>query len=214
MKELRLPPLPSSKKPIVLGLLGGIASGKSTVAGALQAEGFVLIDADRIAKDLLQTPEVQGALLNHFGKKIFHSNGEVDKKKLADLVFEEQSEREFLEKLLHPMIRSQILEKLKQAGQEDKPTVLDAPLLLEGGLYRLCDVCLFIHTPGELRQRRALARGMDLQDWAAREAIQAPLAKKREVSHYEIENSEGKQRTFEEVQALVNRLRGLGLIKK
>ncbi len=212
MKELRPPPPASPKKPLVLGLLGGIASGKSTVAAALQAEGFVIIDADRIAREQLEAPDVRDGLLAHFGKNIFNSKGEIDRKKLATLVFNKKTEREFLENLLHPKIRRQILETMDRLAKENKAAVLDAPLLLEGGLYRLCDLRVFIHVPEKLRKKRALARGMDTKDWAAREASQASLEKKRGVSHFEIENSGPKEKILEEVQTLLGRLRNLGFI--
>ncbi len=212
MRELLPPPSPSPEKPLVLGLLGGIASGKSTVARDFEAEGFLLIEADQIAKELLQEPQVIKALIAHFGRKILKTGGVIDRKKLADLVFNQQSERVFLEKLLHPKVRDKIRKELKQASDSKHPSVLDVPLLLEGGLFELCDVLVFISVDEVERRKRAMARGMDPKDWAARETIQAPLERKLAISHFEIDNSQGEQKTKKQVQALLERLKRLGFI--
>jgi dephospho-CoA kinase len=212
MRELLPLPPPSPNKPLVLGLLGGIASGKSTLARALQAKGFLLIDADQIAKDLLKDPHILEALRKHFGPKIFHSEAQIDRSKLAKLVFTQEKERKFLEKLLHPKVRKRVLEELDRASSKHQAAVLDAPLLLEGGLYLLCDLRVFVHVSAEERQKRAAARGMDLIDWKARETIQASLEEKRKVAHFEITNEGQEQHTLEEVYALVNRLQNLGFI--
>ncbi len=214
MLELRPPPPPSPQKPIVLGLLGGIASGKSTVARALQDQGFRWIDADRIAQSLLGSPQVRDALVERFGPQILDEEGGVKRKTLASLVFSRESERKFLEKLVHPEVRREMEAALEDAARSGQACVLDVPLLLEGGLYRLCDILVYVQVPEEERKKRAIARGMASEDWEARENIQAPMTEKRGISHFELSNSGGKKQLLQEVHALLTRLRDLGFLRE
>ncbi|MEO0531092.1 MAG: dephospho-CoA kinase [Planctomycetota bacterium] len=169
---------------IVFGLTGGIASGKSFVAGLLAEHGAVVLDADRHAHAVLRTPEVQAALVQRWGTAIVDADGELRRGEIARRVFgtEESAfaERRYLEELVHPRVRERLEADLAAAEQGGAPAaVLDVPLLIEAGWAERCDVVLFVDTPKEFREARAAERGWSPEDLAAREAAQTPLAAKR-----------------------------------
>ncbi len=179
----------------VIGIVGGVASGKSYVAQAFVRQGAVVIDADRVGHEVLRDVEVKQALVDRWGKRILEESGEVSRPIVGSIVFgttaEAISERKFLESLSHPRIRQRILNQLAMHRQANCPAViLDAALLLETGLSELCDAILFVDVPDDLRKSRALARGWTAEQWQMREANQLPLAAKRGRSQFVIDNSD------------------------
>ncbi|HEY1065585.1 MAG TPA: dephospho-CoA kinase [Pirellulales bacterium] len=182
----------------VVGLIGGIASGKSRAAEALVARGAVWIDADKLGHEVFDEPEVKAALRERFGSGVFTNDGRIDRKALSKLVFppaqsattEAHDEvhppayyndnRAWLERLLHPLIRELASERLDAAKKAGAPlAVLDAPLMLETGWSRLCDEIWFIDAPDAVRLERAKSRGWSEAEFRAREATQWPLDLKR-----------------------------------
>ena len=121
---------------LIVGLTGGVASGKSTVSTVLKEEGAYLIDADQIARDLVQphTPAWQ-ELVKTFGESILQKDGSIHRKKLAALVFSHPEKRSLLNQLLHPRIKEETERRLKAIGQRDPDAivVIDAALLIETG---------------------------------------------------------------------------------
>ena len=179
----------------VVGILGGIASGKSLVTGLLARRGALIIDADRIGHQVLKTPEVKALIHDRWGDAVFDSDGEVNRRRLAAIVFDDsptaQVEREFLEKFTHPAIGQEIRAILNHASIEGvKLAVLDAPVMLEAGWDAVCDTLVYIDSPREIRCRRAMeSRGWKKEDFAAREAAQKSLEKKRSRADFVIDNS-------------------------
>lgn len=170
---------------IVLGLTGGIASGKSFVAGLLAERGAVVLDADRHAHAVLAEPTVVAQLVERWGAVVLEDEGTVRRSEIARRVFGEgeaaTAERRFLESLVHPRVRERLSAELAKAATAGSPAaVLDIPLLLEAGWADQCDAVLYIDTTEETRQKRAAERGWDAQELARREAAQTPLAEKRE----------------------------------
>jgi dephospho-CoA kinase len=145
-------------KPVVIGVLGGVAAGKSAVTAAFAAHGLVAIDADREARTV------------------------------ADEVFREPSARAKLEAITHPRIRARILAAIANAKAAGASVLLDAPLLLEGGLIAYCDHVGFVHASDAARAARAASRGWPAEELARREAAQAPLAAKRAAATFVIDN--------------------------
>jgi dephospho-CoA kinase len=178
------------KKPIVVGITGGIASGKSEVTRILESQGAVVVQADKIGHQVLEDPDVRTLLIRQFGKSIIsqETNG-IDRKRLADWVFGDSppslSRRRALEAITHPPIRAQIHNKLNDLLNTSTATciVLDIPLLLESGWEQSCDAVWFVDAPDELRKKRALVRGWDEDHFRSREASQWPVeAKKAKAS--------------------------------
>ncbi len=179
---------------LIIGLIGGIASGKSAVAAELAQLGAVVLNADEAAHRVINDPEVKQLLTKRWGQEILLANGEINRKAVATHVFSpnqaSSKERVFLENLLHPRIRAEFeaeLENLKNAAVP--AAVIDAPLLLEAGWDEVCDVLLFVDSPREDRQRRAeMLRNWSPTDFAAREAAQMPIDEKRRRATHVIAN--------------------------
>ena len=177
----------------IIGLIGGIASGKSAVAAELAALGAVVLDADRAAHEVIDSPTVQQALVGRWGKGVLKASGEIDRGSVAERVFSDdekgRAELRFLEETLHPRIHEQFKAKLSElAAKGTEVTVIDAPLLLEAGWEKLCNSLVFIDSPLADRLERAKLRNWSEAEFAKREALQMPIAEKRERSTYVLAN--------------------------
>lgn len=178
----------------VLGVLGGIASGKSAVARFLAGPDGVVLDADRVARDVLASDEVRAELVARFGPSILLPDGSPDRARLAERVFASPDDRRELERLTHPRVRATLRAALEAARKRCVPRiVLDVPLLLENdpehGLARACDALVFVDADERARDARATAtRGWQSGEVARREAAQMPLAHKRERADFVLQN--------------------------
>ena len=192
----------------ILGLLGGVASGKSLVARQLTELGAVVLDADRAGHEALRLPSVEAAARQRWGDAIFGLDGHVNRARLAKIVFapppEGLRERKYLESLTHPEIgRRLAAEAEAEAKKTDCPLiVLDAALILEAGWYKLCDCFAFVEVPREIRLVRASQRGWTEEDFLAREAAQESLESKRAHADVIIDNSGSAEHTKAQVQRL------------
>jgi dephospho-CoA kinase len=172
----------------VIGLVGGIGSGKSAVAAALTRRNYLVVDADKDAKDALDRPDVRDTLVQWWGPDIL-SEGRIDRKRVAQIVFADPSQRKRLESLIHPIIRTDRTAVIARARQESRAgVVLDAPLLFEAGSDKDCDLIWFVDAPLEQRTQRILSRGWTPEELTRREAAQLPLEEKRRRSHTVIQN--------------------------
>lgn len=182
-------------RPPLLGIVGGVASGKSIVAQLLERKGAAVIDADRLAHEVLKLNDLKQLARERWGETVFGPDGQIDRKRLGQIVFapapEGPRELKVLEQWTHPRVRQMIDERIRQISAEGTATaiVLDVPLLVEAGWHQLCDHVLFVDVPREVREARALARGWTAQEFAGRESAQQPLAEKRGVAGVVIDNS-------------------------
>ncbi len=198
---------------LIIGLLGGVASGKSLVARQFGEMGAGVLDADRAGHEVLRLPDVEDEIRNHWGERVFGDDGHVDRARLAAIVFDPSPEggtaRKRLEQITHPRI-AQLLSADAEAlaAQGFRAVVLDAPLLFEAGWDRLCGTLVFVDAPGPVRLRRALARGWTEQQFAAREAAQETLDLKRQRADYAIDNSGPPEATFAQVERVWRSLIG------
>lgn len=177
-------------KPII-GLVGGIGSGKSHVAGLFAQLGCLVIDSDAQVREAYELPEVRATLRAWWGDAV-DVNGQVNRPEIARRVFSDEGERKRLEGLLHPLV-ARLRDALMERHAAD-PAVLayvwDTPLLVETGLYRECDVVVFVDTPAEERLERVMRdRGWSRQQWEEREKTQAALDIKRKVAKYMVRNT-------------------------
>ena len=205
----RQPVLP---RPIVIGLLGGIASGKSAAAALLAGARGVVVDADRIAREVLQSPEVRQEVVAAFGPAVLGPQGSVDRERLGALVFSSPEARATLERFTHPRIRAKIRAELEAARANRVPrVVLDVPLLLENDaqhhLVSECDVLVFVDADPRIRDARAVAgRGWPSGEVARRERAQMPLDPKRARADHVLTN-DGTRASLEiQVRSLLERL--------
>ncbi len=179
----------------VIGLTGGIASGKSFVARCLVQQGAQLIDADRIAHEVLGDPIVISRIVDRWGESVLDQSGSIDRKLLGEKVFAdcEQSadQLELLESITHPEIRQRIRTRLTELKAQPGCTlvVLDIPLLFEGGWEKECDEVIFVDTSLEIRKQRAASRGWDADELHSRETKQLSVADKKAKASWVIDNS-------------------------
>jgi dephospho-CoA kinase len=198
-----------SGKPVI-GLGGGIGSGKSTVARELEALGCAVIDADRIGHDLLRDPDVKSELVRRFGQAILlGESGAVDRQALGRRVFANPEDLSRLNAVMHPRIRAEMVRRIGESSAQTavKAIVLDAALLLETDWHDLCDVLVYVSAPDEQRaQRVAESRAWDQADWKSRENSQKPLDTKAAAADYIVENSSSLSRLRELVQSIFERI--------
>ena len=187
----------------VIGLTGGIGSGKSRVAAMLRELGCVVSDADAVAKAMLDEDSVRTVIASWWGNDVFDETGHVDRAKVADHVFADPEELQRLEALLHPMVERMRAAEFDAAPEGTIALVIDAPLLLEAGLDEQCDVVLFVDTPAEVRQKRLVEnRGWTVEEIDRREAQQMSLDAKRSRAHHVLKNHGG----IDDLQSQVERI--------
>ena len=173
----------------IIGVTGGIGSGKSLVANILKENGCVVADADENTKVVLHRKEVQQQLVEWWGAKVLDDNGNVDREFVASIVFNEENEINRLESLIHPLVRKLQEETFNNAPKDAIGLVIDAPLLMESGLDTLCDAIIFVDSPFETRLKRVVEhRSWNEEQLRKREASQIGLDTKRSSADHIIIN--------------------------
>lgn len=182
-----------------LGLSGGIGSGKSTVAKLLADLGAVVIDADVIAKEVLE-PNQAGyqRAIEVFGESILDSDRRIDRKKLAELVFQNSDALAKLEAIVHPAVIARVAQ-IRNSLPESTVVVYDTPLLFEKNLQGQFDKVLIVVTDSEHRKARLIERGLEITDIEARIANQATDAQRRTVADFVIENNGSPEQLHDQV---------------
>jgi dephospho-CoA kinase len=172
-----------------IGLTGGIGSGKSTVSGLLAARGAVIVDADRIAREVVE-PGTEGlaAVVEAFGREVLTADGSLDRPALAAVVFSDPAARARLDAVVHPLVRRRTAE-LVAAAPADAVVVNDVPLLVETGQAASYDVVLVVQADPEIRVARLVQRGLSEDDARARIASQATDEQRRAVADVVLDNS-------------------------
>lgn len=191
---------------LLVGLTGGIGTGKSTVAAMLAARGAVVIDADRLAREVVEPGEPTLArIVQEFGPEVLGPDGRLDRKALGALVFADPARRRRLEALTHPPIRARLdarLEALARAGFRGV-VVVDAPLLVESGLHRAMDRLVVVTADEATQLARLMARdGLDRAEALRRIRSQMPLAAKARLADHVIDNSGDRAATEAQVERL------------
>ena len=191
--------------PVVIGIVGGIASGKSTVAGLFAAHGLRHVDADAHSRAIAAEPATLRLLADAFGPAVL-AEGALDRAALARLVFDDPAARRRLEAILLPPIRQRLLADLAAARAAGESVLLDAPLLLEAGLVDLCDHVVFVDASPATRARRAAERGWPAGELARREATQTSVEAKERRAGFRIRNDADLAETQRQVADLLRTL--------
>ncbi|MGH2706723.1 MAG: dephospho-CoA kinase [Actinomycetota bacterium] len=192
---------------VLIGLSGGFASGKSTVAGMLEARGAVVMDADRIAHEVISVagPAYPG-VVDRFGPGILGPEGRIDRGKLARVVFADPQARRDLEAITHPAIFTEIARRLASLGDQAQVVVLDAALLVETGAHRgplpMAALVVVAAEVEDQLKRAARQRGIGAKEARARIASQAPIEAKLAAADYVIDNRGGLPELERSVDAL------------
>ncbi len=182
-----------------IGLTGGIGSGKSTVSELLAARGAVIVDADRIAREVVEpgTPGLS-AVVDAFGGQVLAADGSLDRPALAAVVFSDPAARARLDAIVHPLVRRRSAE-LVAAAPSDAVVVNDVPLLVETGQAASFDVVLVVEAEPEIRVARLVGRGLTEDDARARIASQASDEQRRVVADVVLDNSGTPEELAEQV---------------
>jgi dephospho-CoA kinase len=194
---------------LVVGVLGGIGAGKSTVTRMLAELGAEAVFADDLAHEFLERPAGRAALVSWMGPEVLDAGGKVNRAAVARRVFSDARELRRLEELVHPEVKRRIEEKVaahRQAGG-DGVLALDVPLLLESALDPLCDALIFVEASPEARAARVAERGWPREELERRERLQASLSAKRQVAGHVIDNSGAVEQTRGQVAALYRKLK-------
>jgi dephospho-CoA kinase len=203
---------------LVIGLTGGVASGKTTVSEVLREEGAILIDADQIARGLVQPKTAAWQeLVRAFGNEILERDGSIHRQKLASLIFSNPRQRSVLNRILHPRIRKEIRRRLKGIEQKNPEAivVIDAPLLIETGGHREMDKVIVVACT-ETQQVERLRRRNQLSEEQARAMLssQMSLEEKKRVADYVICNDGSPEATRRKARDIFKELKGIALQAK
>lgn len=191
---------------LVIGIIGGVASGKSFVAGHLEVLGAEVINVDRVGHEVLRDPAVEAAARQRWGDAIFGDQGHVDRSALARIVFAPEPDGPwqlaYLEQLTHPRIAEKLRHEIASARTrgQTKAVVLDAAVLLKAGWNRFCDKILFVDTPRDVRRQRTRQRGWTEDEFAARQAAQPALSVQRDIADIVVDNSVSREQIQAEIQ--------------
>ena len=186
----------------ILGLTGGIASGKSTVSAYLAQNGALIIDADLIARQVVaKKSSGLKQIVAKFGEEILTASGELDRKKLGKLVFSNKDLLKALTDITGPLIRAEILREIEAAKKAQvKLVVLDIPLLFETGYQTLCDKVMVVTVPSKLQLERVMKRdNLSAAEARKRIANQLPASKRNELADVLIDNSKSVAETYQQV---------------
>ena len=186
--------MPNEQQPcstMVIGLIGGIGSGKSRVAQLFARHGARIIRGDELAHEALRQPEIREQVVRRWGADLLDDRGEIQRRKLAAIVFGNQKELRVLEGMVHPWVKHAIAAEVDRLRAD--PTVplivLDAAVMLEAGWNGVCDRLVFVEAPREARLQRIAARGWTEKDLQQREAAQMPLTEKATRADHVLDNS-------------------------
>ncbi len=207
MLDIQIPP-EVKQKLIIIGIMGGICAGKSTIAQMFEQLGAHRIDADQIANQVLLQPEIQQKIVEWWGTDLL-VDPKIQRKRLAEIVFADPVKLKQLEDLLHPIIRAEMKQRLYELSSQSKKAyiVLDAALLWESGLHQLCDCLIFVESSGALRNERAMSqRNWNMHEIEAREQHQAALNAKKAYAHHIIQNHGSLTEVMQSVQIIWQKL--------
>ena len=193
---------------VKVGLTGSIGTGKSTVAEIFKQLGAYVIDADKIVHSLLKREDVKKKIKDIFGD-VFDENGEVDKKKLASIVFSNPEKKRLLENILHPLVFQEIQNWLKEIEKKDPEgvAVAEVPLMIETGSYKNYDKVIVVYAPENLQLKRLLKKGMSEEEAIRRIKSQMPIDEKVKYADIVIYNTGSIEELKKSVEDIYIRLK-------
>jgi dephospho-CoA kinase len=195
---------------IVAGLTGGIATGKSTVTAIFEEAGARIIDADAIAREAARKGSpAYDDIVAHFGNTILLSDGEIDRKRLAAVIFNDPAEQRALERIIHPHVKSETALRLERIQQETPAAVviIDVPLLFEARMDRGLDAVIVVVVPEKVQIQRLMARDrLSEPEALARLRAQMPIDTKKSLATHVIDNSEDLETTRAQTLAVYRQL--------
>lgn len=188
---------------MILGITGGIASGKSLVTEYFRQFNYPIIDADIVSREVVE-PGEKGleAVRNEFGNEIITDSGDLNREKLGQIIFADEDKRDVLNNILHPIIWETIETRLLEYKKQNADLiVMDIPLLFESNMLDIYDHTLVIYVPENVQLERLMARnGLSKEEARQRIEAQMPLEEKKRLADTVIDNSGIKENTFAQVE--------------
>jgi dephospho-CoA kinase len=186
-----------------IGLTGGIATGKSTVAAMLVERGALLVDADQVAREVVMPGEpALEAVASTFGQAVIHTDGTLNRKALGEIVFNNRDRLMQLESILHPAIRNRMQQRIRQYEEQNPKqlVVADIPLLYETGQEELYEGIMVVYVPQQLQLTRLMERnGLAQEEALRRIGLQMDIEQKRSRADWVIDNSSSLEQTKRQV---------------
>jgi dephospho-CoA kinase len=203
---------------LIVGLTGGVASGKTAISQILKEEGAYLIDADQIARELVQPHTATwNELIKVFGKEILQEDGSIHRKRLAAKVFSDPEQRNLLNQILHPRITAEMNRRVKEIGQKDPNAivVIDAALLIELGDHREMDKVIVVTSTEKQQIERLKKRdGVDQEEAQRILFSQMPLEEKLKVADFVIQNEGSFEETRRRVKEIFQELKRIAIQRR
>jgi dephospho-CoA kinase len=195
---------------LMVGLTGGIATGKSTVSTFFKEAKVPVIDTDVIAKNLLNKDTgTYAKVLDHFGEAILNTDKTIHRKNLAKLIFEDENARTFMNQTLHPEVKKYMISEMNQLKQEGHAIIVcDVPLLFESGFDHVCDVTLLVYIPKSLQIERLMIRDQISKSYALKKIeSQMSMKEKRQKADLIIDNTKSILETKKRFNEILNQLK-------
>lgn len=196
---------------LVVGLTGGIATGKSTVSTILENAGAVIIDADRIAHEVVKKGRpAHRAIVENFGKNVLLPDGEINRSVLGDIIFKDPHKKHLLNRIVHPHVRKEQNRQLKHIEKTNSNTivVLDIPLLIESKMDKDLFEVVVVYAPEHIQIARLMQRdGISQSDALARVRSQMPIEEKKDKATFVIDNSGTRENTRNQTLKIFQRLK-------
>jgi dephospho-CoA kinase len=190
---------------LVVGLTGGIGSGKSTVSALLAERGAVVVDADLIAREVVEPGQsALAAIVERFGASVLGADGTLDRPALGSIVFADDAARVDLERITHPAIRDRMMQRLGELSSTEEIVILDVPLLVESAKKgnRLAQQVIVVDCPEEVAIARLVdQRGMDADDARQRISAQVSREERLALADFVIDNSGSRDELSEQIEA-------------
>lgn len=192
----------------VIGLTGGIGTGKSTVEEIFKSLGVDVIDADKVVHTLYRKDEIKRKVKELFGEGVF-TDGEIDRKKLADLVFSDSLKRKAIERLIHPEVEKYIQDWLEEIKSKNDSgiAIVSVPLMIETGSYRKYQKIILVYAPKDKQIERLLKKGYTLEDAVRRIEAQMDIDEKLKFADYVIMNTSTIEHLKDEVERVLNEIK-------
>ncbi|MBU3153518.1 dephospho-CoA kinase [Clostridium estertheticum] len=195
-----------------VGITGGIGSGKSTVTNMLKADGFSIIDADIVAREVfIIYPEIMGNIKSEFGYDFFDSECELNRKEFGNYIFKSDTRRKKLENIMMPFITREIQHRIKMCEEDNcKLCFLDAPTLIENNLHNCMDVTILVWVSSDLQIQRVMLRDdLNLDETMDRIKAQMPIDEKRKFADFIIDNGRSFEDTKLQLDLIITQLERL-----
>lgn len=191
---------------VVIGLTGSIASGKSTIANRIATYGIKIVDADKIARDVVKIGEpAYEKVVETFGHSILHSDQSIHRAKLGEIIFNDKNQRQALNAIVHPAVRKEMLHQRDLAVKSgEKAVVLDIPLLFESKLTHFVEQILVVSVEPTIQMERLMQRNtLTREEAESRIASQIPVQEKEALADAVISNNGTKEDSYEQLEAIL-----------